>query len=181
MRSVIGRSGKLGLRRLQPSQRETSEPRSSLPCSTSFITPMVVTILLTDATRTGSSGVTRRPDCGSAIPSAKLASSPFASNATPTAACTGGSRCGTVVQPARTRLSTSVRPRMIAYIAAMSEDSKSGLGVPTLEDWQHWTLVMGRAQQMLMEFWAEGLKKDQPFPGWNASAFGFGEQPAADP
>ena len=24
--------------------------------------------------------------------------------------------------------------------------------IPTLEDWQHWTLVMGRAQQMLMEF-----------------------------
>ena len=23
--------------------------------------------------------------------------------------------------------------------------------VPTLEDWQHWTSVMGRAQQMLME------------------------------
>src|SRR5258707_14866542 len=48
--------------------------------------------------------------------------------------------------------------------------------IPTLEDWQHWTLVMGRAQQMLMEFWAEGLKKDQPFPGWDPSAFGFGEQ-----
>src|SRR5947208_9609908 len=87
-----------------------------------------------------------------------------------------------VVQPARTRLSTSVRPRIIAYIAAMSEDSKTGLGVPTLEDWQHWTLVMGRAQQMLMEFWAEGLKKDQPFPGWDPSAFGFGDEgTAADP
>jgi polyhydroxyalkanoate synthase len=66
----------------------------------------------------------------------------------------------------------------------MTEETKSGLGVPTLEDWQHWTLVMGRAQQMLMEFWAEGLKKDQPFPGWSPSAFGFGEQAsgaAADP
>ena len=25
----------------------------------------------------------------------------------------------------------------------------------TLEDWQHWTWVMGRAQQMMMEYWAE--------------------------
>ena len=35
----------------------------------------------------------------------------------------------------------------------------------TLEDWQHWTWVMGRAQQMLMEAWAERLGKDEPFPG----------------
>ncbi|HEX6661024.1 MAG TPA: class I poly(R)-hydroxyalkanoic acid synthase [Sphingomicrobium sp.] len=65
----------------------------------------------------------------------------------------------------------------------MAEDSTvSGSGIPTLEDWQHWTLVMGRAQQMMMEFWAESLKKDQPFPGWSPPAFGFGEQPgAADP
>ncbi|MBA3669938.1 MAG: class I poly(R)-hydroxyalkanoic acid synthase [Sphingomonas sp.] len=27
--------------------------------------------------------------------------------------------------------------------------------LPTLEDWQHWTHVMGRAQQMMMEYWAE--------------------------
>jgi polyhydroxyalkanoate synthase len=62
----------------------------------------------------------------------------------------------------------------------MAEDSTiGGMGVPTLEDWQHWTLVMGRAQQMMMESWAEGMKKDQPFPGWNPSAFGFdGQQPA---
>ena len=37
----------------------------------------------------------------------------------------------------------------------------------TLEDWQHWTLVMGRAQQMLMEAWAEGLKA--PGPGMAAT------------
>ena len=36
---------------------------------------------------------------------------------------------------------------------------------PTLEDWQHWTLVTGRAQQMLMETWAESLKKGEPAPG----------------
>jgi polyhydroxyalkanoate synthase len=55
--------------------------------------------------------------------------------------------------------------------------------IPTLEDWQHWTLVMGRAQQMLMEFWAEQMKQGQampPFgPSWTPSAFGFGEAPAA--
>jgi polyhydroxyalkanoate synthase len=59
----------------------------------------------------------------------------------------------------------------------MADETNSA--IPTLEDWQHWTLVMGRAQQMLMEFWAESLKKDQPFPGWSPPAFGFGEQSAA--
>src|SRR4051794_18152587 len=66
----------------------------------------------------------------------------------------------------------------------MTEDSKSATSaaMPSLEDWQHWTLVMGRAQQMLMEFWAESLKKDQPFPAWDPSAFGFGgATAAADP
>jgi polyhydroxyalkanoate synthase subunit PhaC len=64
----------------------------------------------------------------------------------------------------------------------MADDTKNASAIPTLEDWQHWTLVMGRAQQMLMEFWAESLKKDQPFPAWDASAFGFGDsKPATDP
>jgi polyhydroxyalkanoate synthase len=35
---------------------------------------------------------------------------------------------------------------------------------PSLEDWQHWTWVTGRIQQMLMEAWSEGLKRDEPFP-----------------
>ena len=39
--------------------------------------------------------------------------------------------------------------------------------IPSLEDWQHMTLVMGRAQQMLMEAWASGAAKDQPFPAWS--------------
>jgi polyhydroxyalkanoate synthase len=66
---------------------------------------------------------------------------------------------------------------------AMAEDTKSASAIPTLEDWQHWTLVMGRAQQMLMEFWAESLNKDQPFPAWSPPAFGFGEAQsgASDP
>src|SRR5438270_9310263 len=64
----------------------------------------------------------------------------------------------------------------------MADETKSANAIPTLEDWQHWTLVMGRAQQMLMEFWAKSLKKDQPFPAWDPSAFGFGGATApADP
>ena len=59
----------------------------------------------------------------------------------------------------------------------MADDTKTG-AIPTLEDWQHWTLVMGRAQQMLMEYWAEQMKTGQAMP----PAFGFGEQAgAADP
>src|SRR3954468_6140445 len=61
----------------------------------------------------------------------------------------------------------------------MADETKATSAIPTLEDWQHWTLVMGRAQQMLMEFWAESLKKDQPFPQWSQPAFGFGEAGAA--
>src|SRR5690348_11212457 len=70
-----------------------------------------------------------------------------------------------------------------AYISRMADDTNiGGAAIPTLEDWQHWTLVMGRAQQMLMEFWAEQMKAGQPMPSWPPSAFGFGEQPAtSDP
>ena len=66
----------------------------------------------------------------------------------------------------------------------MADDTQSASAIPTLEDWQHWTLVMGRAQQMLMEFWAEQVKQGQPMPSfsWSPPAFGFGDQaPAADP
>ena len=48
----------------------------------------------------------------------------------------------------------------------MADDTTNTSAIPTLEDWQHWTLVMGRTQQMLMEFWAESLKKDQPMPSF---------------
>jgi polyhydroxyalkanoate synthase len=64
-------------------------------------------------------------------------------------------------------------------MSRMAEDTKSASAIPTLEDWQHWTLVMGRAQQMLMEFWAEQMKAGQPMPNWSPPAFGFGEQAAA--
>src|SRR5579884_3299545 len=62
----------------------------------------------------------------------------------------------------------------------MADDTKIGGAVPTLEDWQHWTLVMGRAQQMLMEFWASSLKNNQPFPPWSSPAFGFDNDSGAN-
>jgi len=62
----------------------------------------------------------------------------------------------------------------------MTDETRTGDAIPTLEDWQHWTLVMGRAQQMLMEFWADSLKKDQPFPAWSPPAFGFGDAQAGN-
>jgi polyhydroxyalkanoate synthase len=64
----------------------------------------------------------------------------------------------------------------------MADDPRTTSAIPTLEDWQHWTLVMGRAQQMLMEFWADQMKKGQPIPAWSPGAFAFPEQgTAADP
>ncbi|MES2001061.1 MAG: class I poly(R)-hydroxyalkanoic acid synthase [Pseudomonadota bacterium] len=62
--------------------------------------------------------------------------------------------------------------------------------LPTLEDWQHWTHVMGRAQQMMMEYWAEQASKGTgpltgpgPMTGPAPFAFGGGEQGSgnADP
>ena len=50
----------------------------------------------------------------------------------------------------------------------MTDDSTTAPAAPpfpTLEDWQHWTWVTGRAQQMLMENWAESLKTDEPMAG----------------
>ncbi|WP_114229101.1 MULTISPECIES: PHA/PHB synthase family protein [Sphingomonas] len=52
----------------------------------------------------------------------------------------------------------------------MSDTTAPTPPFPTLEDWQHWTSVMGRAQQMLMESWAESLKSGQPLPGLAAPA-----------
>jgi polyhydroxyalkanoate synthase subunit PhaC len=60
----------------------------------------------------------------------------------------------------------------------MADDTNSG-AIPTLEDWQHWTLVMGRAQQMMMEYWAEQMKAGKPAASWSPPAFGFGGQASA--
>jgi len=49
--------------------------------------------------------------------------------------------------------------------------------IPTLEDAQHWTLVAARAQQMMMEAWADNLAKGSAMPG-----LGLGQPPGnADP
>ena len=57
----------------------------------------------------------------------------------------------------------------------MADETDSTSTIPTLEDWQHWTWVMGRAQQMLMEAWADGLKQGQR---WPAAASVVGRIPA---
>jgi polyhydroxyalkanoate synthase len=68
---------------------------------------------------------------------------------------------------------------------AMANDTDTTSPIPTLEDWQHWTYVMGRAQQMLMEAWADGLKEGESWPAapppWGAFPPAFGWTPAADP
>ena len=49
--------------------------------------------------------------------------------------------------------------------------------VPGLEDIQQWTLVMARAQQMLMEAWADNLAKGSAMPGFGLKT----APPNADP
>ena len=60
----------------------------------------------------------------------------------------------------------------------MADDANTESPIPTLEDWQHWTWVMGRAQQMLMQAWAEGLTKSESGgampPAWGAFPPAFG-------
>jgi polyhydroxyalkanoate synthase len=70
----------------------------------------------------------------------------------------------------------------------MADETGSTGSIPTLEDWQHWTWVMGRAQQMLMEAWAESLKTAHPWPtsppAWGAfppAFFGGEDAGAPDP
>jgi poly[(R)-3-hydroxyalkanoate] polymerase subunit PhaC len=71
---------------------------------------------------------------------------------------------------------------LTAYTNGMADDPKTATAIPTLEEWQHWTLVMGRAQQMLMEFWADQMMKGQPMPSfghaWSAPTF-YPEQTVA--
>jgi polyhydroxyalkanoate synthase len=38
--------------------------------------------------------------------------------------------------------------------------------IPGVEDWQHWTLVMARANQMIMEAWADNLSQGKSMPGF---------------
>src|SRR5688572_3195325 len=45
----------------------------------------------------------------------------------------------------------------------MTDETKS---MPGLEDWQHWAQVMARANQMIMEAWADNLAKSKAMPGF---------------
>ncbi len=59
----------------------------------------------------------------------------------------------------------------------MTDTASDSATLPGLDEMQHWTLVMGRAQQMLMEAWADNLAKGSAMPG-----LGLGTPPAnADP
>ena len=59
----------------------------------------------------------------------------------------------------------------------MEEDTTTTTAMPGVEDVQHWTLLMARAQQMIMEAWADNLGKASTMPG-----FGLGAPAnAADP
>ena len=49
------------------------------------------------------------------------------------------------------------------YSFQMTDTQTPPFPTLTLEDWQHWTWVMGRAQQMLIEAWASGQAPEQPF------------------
>ena len=86
MRRVIGRFGKAGLRSFQPSNFEASASRSSVPSSTSRITPIASTSLLIEAIRTGSSMLIARLVAGSAWPKVWVAMMPSRSKATRTRA-----------------------------------------------------------------------------------------------
>jgi polyhydroxyalkanoate synthase subunit PhaC len=45
----------------------------------------------------------------------------------------------------------------------MTDDTTT---IPSLDDWQHWALVMARANQMIMEAWADNLAKGSSMPGF---------------
>ncbi len=45
----------------------------------------------------------------------------------------------------------------------MTDDTTT---IPSVEDWQHWALVMARANQMIMEAWADNLAKGKSMPGF---------------
>ena len=128
--SVIGRSGNAGLRK-RPAKpaRDIAGRGRACPASTSFITPIATTILLIEATRTGSSARDfAAPICGSATPSAKLAISPLRSKATPTSAWTGRP-CGTVAQAARARPATTASTHARTYADGTSSATGAAVAV----------------------------------------------------
>nr|WP_294847665.1 class I poly(R)-hydroxyalkanoic acid synthase [uncultured Sphingomonas sp.] len=57
----------------------------------------------------------------------------------------------------------------------MSDDSDTAM--PGIEDWQHWALVMARANQMVMEAWADNLAKGGTMPGFGLAKTGANADP----
>ncbi|MEO6580139.1 MAG: class I poly(R)-hydroxyalkanoic acid synthase [Sphingomicrobium sp.] len=57
----------------------------------------------------------------------------------------------------------------------MTDETTTKPPAPGFEDMQHWTLLMGRAQQMIMEAWSDNLSKASHMPG-----FGLASPPAAN-
>ncbi|HTG78960.1 MAG TPA: class I poly(R)-hydroxyalkanoic acid synthase [Sphingomicrobium sp.] len=53
---------------------------------------------------------------------------------------------------------------MASMRTAMTDDTTTT--IPSLEDWQHWALVMARANQMIMEAWADNLAQGKSMPGF---------------
>ncbi|MDQ3144333.1 MAG: class I poly(R)-hydroxyalkanoic acid synthase, partial [Pseudomonadota bacterium] len=56
----------------------------------------------------------------------------------------------------------------------MTDTPSDTTATPSLDDMQHWSLVMARAQQMMMEAWADNLAKGSAMPG-----LGLGQPPAS--
>ena len=55
---------------------------------------------------------------------------------------------------------------MVRLMTDPSAPDPAAPPLPGLEDIQQWTLVMGRAQQMMMEAWADNLAKGSAMPGF---------------
>src|SRR4030095_11245561 len=56
---------------------------------------------------------------------------------------------------------------MASMRTAMTDDTTTT--IPGLEDWQHWALVMARANQMIMEARADNLAQGKSLPGFGVS------------
>ena len=59
----------------------------------------------------------------------------------------------------------------------MTDDSTNT--IPGVEDWQHWAVIMARANQMIMEAWAENLAKGKTMPGFGLPVPHATEDPMA--
>ena len=59
------------------------------------------------------------------------------------------------------------------------KDDSAASATPGIEDMQQWTLVLGRAQQMLVEAWADNLAKGSTLPGFGLKTPPAGSDPMA--